>query len=68
MATLSTNLSLKNPTNFVCEKCYYIASTVKDLNKHFLTKKHISNHLATIGNTKSPSVCQICNKQYKDRT
>ena len=68
MSTLSTDLSFKNPNNFVCEIFDYITSNIKDLNKHLLTKKHISNQSSTIVNIKIPIECQICNKKYKDRT
>jgi hypothetical protein len=68
MATLATDLSLKNPNEFVCETCDYITSNLKDFNKHLLTKKHVGNQTSTIGNIKIPIECQICNKKYKDRT
>jgi hypothetical protein len=66
--TLNIKNKPKQSKTFRCELCDYITSNIKDLNKHLLTKKHISNQTSTIVNIKIPIECQICNKKYKDRT
>jgi len=54
--------SEKNPKNYLCEKCDYNTSDMKDYRKHLSTRKHtIGNKLEVNGNN---FIC-YCNKLYK---
>jgi hypothetical protein len=68
---MSSNLSQKIPTNYACELCDYFTSSLKDFNKHLLTKKHASVSQATPSNgtaTQKILSCENCNKTYNDRS
>ena len=66
MATNGNNLSQQN---FHCEICDYTTCKKTDFNKHILTDKHNRNNLATqLSQDKNIHICQLCNKQYHDRT
>ena len=66
MATNGNHLSHQN---FHCETCDYTTCKKPDFNKHLQTVKHSRHTLATqmSQNTKL-HICQLCNKQYHDRT
>jgi hypothetical protein len=59
----------KNTDKFYCDKCDFKCSKKGDYNRHLLSRKH---NISTDGNNdaikKTPYVCEICNKEYKDRT
>ena len=64
-----TEQSLKIPTEFICEKCYYNTCNKKDFNRHLLTNKHkmltnIDNKIPKI--PKKEFRCE-CGKMYKYR-
>jgi hypothetical protein len=66
MATNSNNLSQQN---FYCEKCDYTTCKKTDFNKHIQTAKHLRHTLETqMSQNKKLHICQLCNKQYYDRT
>ena len=66
MTTINTS---KYINIFVCEKCDFKCSKKGDYNRHILSRKH---KISTDGNNdaikKTSYVCEICNKEYKDRT
>jgi ribosomal protein L37AE/L43A len=66
MATNGNHLSHQI---FHCEKCHYTTCKKTDFSKHLQTVKHSRHTLATemSQNTKL-HICQLCNKQYHDRT
>jgi hypothetical protein len=76
MATLSNNLVAKSGKNigseYYCEKCDYICFKKYNWDKHVLTSKHIKatncNNLATNKWQKVAYCCEICGKEYNDRT
>ena len=52
--------------NFYCDLCNYKCSKKSVFNNHLATRKH---QMATLGNEKmSLYTCNICNKEYTDRT
>lgn len=58
----------KTPTTskkFICEKCNFTCSNKQDYTRHLSTAKHKRHHSSSIINN---LVCDICNKQYKDRS
>ena len=66
MATQNTS---KNINVFNCETCDFKCYKKGDYNRHLLTRKH---QIATDGNNvaikKTSYICEICNKEYMDRT
>lgn len=53
-----------NPiTKFECDKCNFKCSKQSNYNKHLLTNKH-NNEVDTEKNY----ICDVCNKQFKDRS
>jgi len=75
MATFSNKFYQKNPSNFACDFCDFVCSCKRDLDRHFNTKKHQSNINSTFSNEfyqKKPEskifTCELCNKNYIDRT
>jgi len=62
-----TNLPLKYPLTFTCEKCKFVCSNKKDYNRHLCTAKH---KLMTNNDTITPTlpiyICE-CGKSYKYR-
>ena len=66
MATNGNNFSLQI---FHCENCDYTTCKKTDFNKHLQTVKHSRHTLATeMSQNKKQHICQLCNKQYHDRT
>ena len=67
METFRTKKILKNPSQYLCEKCNYKTSIKKDYNKHLLTAKH---NMETHGNNNVPSkyYCDKCSKQFNSRS
>ena len=59
MSELSVN-------KFNCQQCNYSTYDKKDYNKHLATLKHKNNILAT--QMPKKYICEICNKNYIDRT
>ena len=55
----------KNTIKFTCEKCAFECSNKQDYTRHLSTAKHKRHHSSSIINN---LVCDICNKQYKDRS
>jgi hypothetical protein len=75
MTTFSNKFYQKKPTNFICEICNFTCCCKRDLDRHFNTKKHQSNINSTFSNKlyqKNPEskifTCDLCNKNYTDRT
>ncbi len=68
---MTTKKSLKIPCIYTCNFCNYNTSSLKDYNKHLLTKKHINNASTTNNNAINPIkkvyVCINCNKEHNDR-
>jgi len=66
MATLKTS---KNIPIFYCESCDFKCSKKGDYNRHILTRKH---KIATNSNENTSKnsllVCELCNKEYQDRS
>ena len=64
----------KSSFNYYCEKCNYGSCKKSNLEKHYLTSKHIKTTLLTknenVSVAKSSSkkyACEKCNKYYNDR-
>jgi hypothetical protein len=77
MATFSNNLGAKTrskvDTVLICKLCDYKCSKKYNLDRHFLTNKHIKatygNHLATKNEQKQDKLCcGNCGKQYNNRS
>jgi hypothetical protein len=83
MATFSNNLGAKTRNNddidFVCKICDYKCSKKYNLDRHFLTDKHIKatygNNLATKNEQKEENeqklyklCCENCGKEYNNRS
>ena len=66
---MATYFTSKNIKKFTCNICDFECSKKGDYNRHLLTRKH---KLATNGNENYINdvnyTCDICNKQYQDRT
>ena len=66
MATIITS---KHINNFTCQLCDFVCCKKGDYNRHVLTRKH---KIATNGNMdgidKSCYTCDVCKKEYLDRT
>ena len=67
---MATNNTSNYITFFNCETCDFKCCKKGDYTRHTLTRKH---KFATYGNNiaikkTSPHICEICNKEYKDRT
>ena len=68
---MATKKSQKNSHNFNCILCDFLTYKRHDLLKHFNTKKHIRNTLATSGNVfyeQKTLSCENCGKAYMNRT
>ena len=77
MATFSNNLGANSSTiMFICNVCDYKCSKKYNLDRHFLSVKHMkttnSNNLATKNEQDEQNeqiyTCETCSKIYKDRT
>jgi len=68
--------SVKNKKRFFCKFCDYTASQKSHYNKHLSTKKHKrmagknveKSVKKVLKSVNTMYVCDICNKQYKDRS
>ena len=58
-----TEVNPQPNTNFECDKCNFKCSKQSNYNKHLLTNKH-NNEV----NTEKNYICDVCNKQFKDRS
>ena len=68
---MSTILSQKSPSIFICELCDYTTCNKKDYTKHLSTLKHKNQQMSTNVNNfvlKNPNFECICGKMYKERT
>jgi hypothetical protein len=68
---MATEKMKKNDNIYCCELCDFNTCKKTNYDLHLQTKKHISNSLATLSNTKkekSNFQCNKCNKMYNDRT
>ena len=80
MATFSNFQQPKKPQIFTCQTCDFQTSDKKDYNRHIKTIKHKTGSLATLATTSSSEKpektgknrklyrCEICDKEYKDKT
>ena len=80
MATFSNFQQPKKPQIFTCQTCDFQTSDKKDYNRHIKTIKHKTGFLATLATTSSSEKpektgknrklyrCEICDKEYKDKT
>ena len=60
--------SPKLAKKFVCQRCDYKCSKESDMNKHFLTQKHIKGNTTDtleIAKLAIEFKCGVCNKEYK---
>lgn len=62
-----TKKSQKIPKKYLCEKCNYSTSSLKDFNKHKLTAKHkmMTNDDSLIKKSPITKFVCICGKEYK---
>jgi len=68
---MATEKMKKNDNIYCCDLCDFSTCKKTNYDLHLHTKKHISNNLATLSNTKkekSNFQCNKCNKMYNDRT
>lgn len=68
---MATEISKKNESNYCCSLCDFNSCKLTDYNRHIVTKKHIRNKAATVGNKnleKTRHTCENCGKEYNDRT
>jgi len=70
---MSTKSCEKVAENFCCLKCDYTTSRKSSYDKHILTSKHKNQQKSTescekVANCANIFECEICGKQYKDRS
>ena len=68
---MATEKMKKNDNIYCCELCDFNTCKKTNYDLHLQTKKHVSNSLATLSNTKKEKPnfqCNKCNKIYNDRT
>lgn len=58
-----TEITPNHITKFECDKCNFKCNKQSNYNKHLLTNKH-NNEVDTEKNY----ICDVCNKQFKDRS
>jgi hypothetical protein len=69
IATMATDGNCFSPHVFHCEKCDYTTCKKSDFTKHIQTDKHSRHTLETqLSQNNKLHICQLCNKQYNDRT
>ena len=76
MTTLSNNLSQKTSSKYYCEKCDYSTNKKSNYNTHCESKKHnkqqtelkINDIKPNLSLNKNNTYCNVCEKNYKDRT
>jgi hypothetical protein len=70
MTTIDNENVGESSSIFCCEKCDYITGKKYNLEKHFLTTKHIKtiNNNDLVGkSSKKSHICEKCEKAYNDR-
>ncbi len=70
MTTIDNENVGESSNIFCCEKCDYITGKKYNLEKHFLTSKHIKtmNNNDLVGKSSKKSyICEKCEKVYNDR-
>jgi hypothetical protein len=66
---MATDGNSFSPHVFHCEKCDYTTCKKSDFTKHIQTDKHSRHTLETqLSQNNKLHICQLCNKQYNDRT
>ena len=68
---MATEKMKKNDNIYCCDLCDFSTCKKTNYDLHLQTKKHTSNSLATLSNTKKEKPnfqCNKCNKIYNDRT
>ncbi len=66
---MATDGNSFSPHVFHCEKCDYTTCKKSDYTKHIQTDKHFRHTLETqLSQNNKLHICQLCNKQYNDRT
>jgi hypothetical protein len=66
---MATDGNSFSPHVFHCEKCDYTTCKKSDYTKHIQTDKHSRHTLETqLSQNNKLHICQLCNKQYHDRT
>lgn len=76
MTTLINNLSQKTSSKYYCEKCDYSTNKKSNYNTHCESKKHnkqqmelkINDIKPNLSLNKNNTYCNVCEKNYKDRT
>ena len=69
IATMATDGNSFSQQFFHCEKCDYTTCKKSDYTKHIQTDKHSRHTLETqLSQNNKLHICQLCNKQYNDRT
>ena len=80
MATFSNFQQPEKPKKYICQQCDFYSSNKRDYTRHLETEKHKTGFLATLATTsssekpqktqKNPILfrCEICDKEYKDKT
>ena len=58
----------KNASEFYCEKCEFICYKKSNYTKHLLTRKHVNDNKINEFDAEKCHVCDVCNKQFKDRS
>ena len=58
----------KNASEFYCEKCEFICYKKSNYTKHLLTRKHVNDNKINESDAEKCHVCDVCNKQFKDRS
>ncbi|MCJ7800871.1 MAG: hypothetical protein MUP82_00770 [Candidatus Marinimicrobia bacterium] len=70
MTTLDNENVGESSTVYCCEKCYYTTDKKYNLEKHFLTLRHLktTNNNDFVGkSSKKVYICEKCEKVYNDR-
>jgi hypothetical protein len=76
MDTLSNKKEAKSSNKYNCILCDFSTSRKSNIEKHYLTRKHLSkSEHVTLSNKKEAKssniityICENCNKEYKNRT
>jgi len=67
MGEMMTEKTLKNPKNYLCEKCNFTSCNLKDYKRHLMTAKHkkVTTSYQEIKKTPTTKFACICGKEYK---
>jgi hypothetical protein len=66
---MATNITSNTSFLFSCENCNFRCSKKGDYTRHLHTRKHrLSTNSTEITSITSNHVCNICNKEYQDRS